>query len=270
MTPLKHSLYHTDAVGASGDITLPVTDRFPIQASLSSGVGEGTARVRIENFRHHDYLSIGSMETHVVSVFSQLTGKHSTRCSVIIEDLRILNVLRCDRIVMNLAASHPKDVPEGNGTFALHGTHFENFAIGGHKIDLTLEPALLQDTKWSDFLTAFKEDTSKYPDVKDKVTLDPALLNDQAAYGKQYHPFHGVYSLALAKLPATLPAGLSKTPSGHGIVVPHFGKIYPAHYYVAKGSRRVSMLHVELGCAVEGKGDFATGGANGMPIPGGG
>jgi hypothetical protein len=281
----NHSLYHTDAVGASGKITLPVADSFPIQASLSNGVGDGFAKVRVENFKHLDYLSIGLMETVVVSSFDEKTGTHSTRCSVLIEDLNILHSLRCERIVMNLTSSQPEKAEVGNGAFALHGTHFDNLTFGGDKIDLKFIGELLRPSTWEDFRTMFpKSDFEHHKESVKKESKDHKkgdvlgfnpisqnTLTAQAIYPKKNDSFthHGVYGVSLVTFPE-LPAGIERTPTGHGFAIPHFGKIYPAQYYVAKGSRRVSMLHVELGCAVEGKGDFATGGANGMPLPGNG
>ena len=69
--PRTTFLYHTEAVGASGHISLPVVDTMPLQASIASAIGAGSGKVRVENFKHLDYLRSDSMESHVVSSFSE-------------------------------------------------------------------------------------------------------------------------------------------------------------------------------------------------------
>ena len=54
--PRTTFLYQTEAVGASGQITLPVVDTMPIQASIATNIGTGFGKVRVDGFKHLDYL----------------------------------------------------------------------------------------------------------------------------------------------------------------------------------------------------------------------
>ncbi len=253
-------LYHTEAVGASGHITLPVVDTMPLQASIASAIGAGFGKVRVENFRHLDYLSIGSMESQVVSSYSERDKAHGTLASVVMEDLNLLNIVNCDRFVTRLTTKHPDD-GSSPGSFILHGTRFHGLRIAGHEIDLDLAVGLFSElSTWEKLNTAYEND----PAIRKE-------LNDLALYPKKGNklPLHnGLFACTLARIPAKLPRGMTRR--GHGIYVPHFGTIHPAYYYITATSRRLRMLHVDLGCTVEGSNGFGDTGGNGGQLPGGG
>src|ERR1700693_688476 len=97
--PRTTFLYHTEAVGASGHISLPVVDTMPLQASIASAIGAGFGKVRVENFKHLDYLSIGSIESQVVSSFSEKDKAHGTLATVVVEDLNLREVARCAAVL---------------------------------------------------------------------------------------------------------------------------------------------------------------------------
>lgn len=256
--PRTTFLYHTEAVGASGHISLPVVDTMPLQASIASAIGAGFGKVRVENFKHLDYLSIGSIESQVVSSFSEKDKAHGTLATVVIEDLNTLNVVRCDRLMTRLTSKHDKDA---QGSFILHGTHFDGLTIAGHEIKLNLEVGLFSEL-------------STWDKLNDAYANDPAIrkeLDELALYPKKGDtlPLHnGVFACTLAHIPEKLPRGMSR--KHHGIYVPHFGTIYAAEYYITATSRRLRMLHVDLGCSVEGCNGYGDTGANGSGLPGSG
>ena len=251
--PRTTFLYHAEAVGASGNISLPVKDTMPVQAAISSGIGPGFGKVRVENFKHLDYLSIGSIESHVVSSYSEKDG---TLSSVVIEELSTLDVVTCDRLMTRLTSKHDKDK---QGSFHLHGTHFDGLKIAGHAINVTLEVGLLSElSTWDKLNDAYDND----PEIRRQ-------LDELAIYPKEGGklPVHnGVFACTLARFPENLPRGISK--KDHGIYVPHFGTIYAAEYYITATSRRLRMLHVDLGCSVEGCNGYGDTGGGGSPIPG--
>jgi hypothetical protein len=250
-------LYHTEAVGASGHISLPVCDTMPLQASIASAIGAGFGKVRVENFKHLDYLSIGSIESQVVSSYSDKDKAHGTLASVVMERLSTLNVVTCDRLMTRLTSKHDKDA---QGSFILHGTHFNGLRIAGHAIEIDLAIGLFSELSTWDKLNAAYEN-------------DPAIrkeLDELALFPKKGDtlPLHnGVFACTLARFPKHLPRGISH--KDHGIYVPHFGTIYAAEYYITATSRRLRMLHVDLGCSVEGCNGYGDTGANGQGLPGG-
>jgi hypothetical protein len=250
-------LYHADAVGASGHISLPVVDTMPVQASIASGIGETFGRVQVDNFRHLDYLSIGSIKSHIVTSYSKKDQAPGTLASVVIENLSTLNVVTCDRMMTRLTSKHD---PNAQGSFILHGTHFDNLRIAGNEMNLDLAVGLLSElSTWDKLNNAYDND----PEIRKELD---ALTIHPSKDGKL--PVHnGVFACTLAHIPENLPRGLTRA-EGQGIYVPHFGTVYPAHYYISATSRRLRMLHVDLGCSVEGCNGYGDTGGGGSPLPG--
>ncbi len=257
--PRTNFLYHTEAVGLSGHISLPVHDTIPLQASIASAVGPGYGKVRVENFKHLDYLSVASIESHVVSSFSEKDRAHGTLSSVVIDDLNTLNVVTCGRLMTRLTSKH--DVGAAQGSFILHGTHFDDLRIAGHRIDLDLAVGLFSElSTWDKLNHAYENDPAIRKEL-DELALFPHKGNSLPTH-------NGLFACTLARIPKKLPRGMKQV-AEHGIYVPHFGTIYPAHYYITASSRRLHMLHVDLGCSVEGCNSYGNSGANGSPLPGG-
>jgi len=253
-------LYHTEAVGVSGHISLPVVDAMPMQASIASAIGASYGKVRVENFKHLDYLTVGSIESHVVSSFSARDNAYGTLSSVVIEDLSNMHVVTCGRLMTRLTSKH--DAGGSQGSFILHGTHFDDLRIAGHKMDFDLAVGLFSElSTWDKLNDAYENDTAIRKEL-DALSLYPKQ-------GTKLPLHQGMFACTLAHIPAKLPRGM-KHVKEQGIYVPHFGTIYPAHYYITATSRRLNMLHVDLGCSVEGCNSYGNGGANGQPLPGNG
>jgi hypothetical protein len=231
---------------------------MPLQASIASAIGAGFGKVRVENFKHLDYLSIGSIESHVVSSYSERDKAYGTLSSVVIENLCTLNVVTCDRLMTRLTSKH-EDHGKAQGSFILHGTHFNGLRIAGHHIELDLAVGLFSELSTWDKLTAAYANDPVIRKELDALSLYPAK-------GKTLPTHNGIFACTLAHLPAKLPRGLTR--KDHGIYVPHFGTIYAAEYYITATSRRLQMLHVDLGCSVEGCNGYGGSGANGQGLPG--
>jgi hypothetical protein len=233
---------------------------MPLQASIASAIGASFGKVRVENFKHLDYLKIGSMESQVVSSFSERDQAYGTLASVVIEDLNNLNVVTCDRIVSRLTSKHPKDDANGTapGSFILHGTHFEGLKIGGHEIEIELAVGLFSElSTWEKLNQAFEGDVSIRSELQ-SLSLYPVK-------GDKLPVQNGVFACTLAHFPEKLPRGITR--KDHGLYVPHFGTIYAAEYYITATSRRLRMLHVDLGCTVEGCNGYGDSGSNGQQMP---
>jgi hypothetical protein len=230
---------------------------MPLQASIASAIGAGFGKVRVENFKHLDYLKIGSIESHVVSSFSERDKAYGTLASVVIEELCTLDVVTCDRLMSRLTSKHNHG--GGQASFVLHGTHFNGLRIAGHNIDLNLAVGLFSElSTWDKLNSAYANDASIRKELDD-LSLYPAKGNTLPVH-------NGVFSCTLAHFPEKLPRGLTR--KDHGIHVPHFGTVYVAEYYITATSRRLRMLHVDLGCSVEGCNGYADSGANGSQLPG--
>jgi hypothetical protein len=251
-------LYHAEAVGVSGQITLPVVDTVPIQAAIAAPIGPGSGKARVENFRHLDYLKIDSIESHVVSSYSAKDQAYGTLASVSIEGLNNLNVVTCDRMVNRITSKHQEKGWKA-GSFILHGTHFKGLCIAGHeiKVDLAIDLFNQLDT-WKKLNDGYEND----PEIRRQ--LDALVLHPKKNPDGKLPTHHGVFGCTLATI--DLPKGLEFR--DHGIYVHHFGTIYLAEYYISETTRRLRMLHVDLGCSVEGCNAYGDTGGGGTPMPG--
>jgi hypothetical protein len=231
---------------------------MPLQASIASAIGAGFGKVRVENFKHLDYLSIGSIESHVVSSYSERDQAYGTLASVVIENLNTLNVVTCDRMMTRLTSKHG-DKGKAPASFILQGTHFAGLKIAGHQIDLNLAIGLFSElSTWEKLTQAYEHDGAIRNELNE-LSLYPSK-------DKKLPVHNGIFACTLAHIPVHLPRGLTR--KDHGIYIPHFGTVYAAEYYITPTSRRLRMLHVDLGCSVEGCNGYGDTGANGAGYPG--
>jgi hypothetical protein len=249
-------LYHAEAVAASGYVTLPVRDSMPAQASLSVPILGGHASVSVDNFRHRNYFSFDHAETHVVGSYSEKDQAHGTLASTTIEGLNILDVVTCDRIVARITTKHPSN--KGDSAFIPLGSRFENLRIAGHPIDVELATDLFAEYEtWNKLTDAH----AKVPSVRDQIGK---LAVTQPTSPGAFPEKNGMMYCTLARNIDKLPGNLTRR--DHGIYVPHFGTVYLGEYFVTPTSHRLLMLHVDLGCSVEGcYGSGGSGGNGGAP-----
>lgn len=249
-------LYHAEAAAATGQLTLPHQELIEVPASVSVPVNGGHARSTVENFNHRDIISFRKAEVHVVGSYSRKDGAHGALASASIEGVNILNMVTCDRVVLRLTSKHPEDGSEAS--FIPLGSRFENLRIAGHPIEVDMATDLFtQHSTWSKLSHAFEHD--------ERFRAEISRLSMVPAHGAHLPQSKGTLGVTLARNLDNLPAGLTR--SDHGIYVPHFGTVYLGEYFVSPHSHRLLMLHVDLGCAVEGCGGIGSGQTNGSIYP---
>lgn len=151
-------LYHAEAVGATGSITLPFQETMEIQAASALPLNGGHGSARVENFHHRNIFSFRSAESQVVGSYSAKDKAHGTLSTVTVEGLNILDVVTCDRLVARLTSKHSDD--GGEASFIPLGSRFENLRIAGHKIDVDLATDLFTDlSSWSKLANGYAQDT---------------------------------------------------------------------------------------------------------------
>ncbi len=252
-------LYHAEAVAASGHLTLPIKESMEIQASIALPVIGGHGSVRAENFHHRHYLSFRRAESHVVGSFSDHDHAHGTLATTTVEGLNIMDMVTCDRIVARITTKHPdKTHPpdKREKSFVALGSRFENLRIAGHLIDVKLATGMFAEhNNWRKLGAAHVENEKDRDELKKLSHLKPK--------NGGFPESNGMAVYTLYSNPEDLPRGL--TWNGRGIHVEHFGTIYLAEYYLTESYHRLLMLHVDLGCSVEGC--FGIGGAGGNGVP---
>jgi len=244
-------LYHAEAAAATGQFTLPHQELVEVPASASVPINGGHARSTAENFNHRGIISFRKADVNAVGSYSEKDGAHGSLASVCVEDVNILNVVTCDRIVLRLTSKHPEDGTEAS--FIPLGSHFVNLRIAGHPIEVDMATGLFtQHSTWSKLTQAYSND-EQFRTQMDKISVVPA-------HGHQLPASKGILGVALGRV-EKLPPGLSR--NDHGIYVPHFGTVYLGEYFVGPHSHRLLMLHVDFGCSVEGCGGIGSGQTNG-------
>jgi hypothetical protein len=249
-------LYHAEAVAASGHLTLPVVESMEIQASIALPIIGGHGSARAENFRHRNYFSFDRAESHVVGSFSDKDKAHGTLATTTIEGLNIMDVVTCDRIVARITTKHPDS--RADSSFIPLGSRFENLRIAGHRFDVDLATDLFAEHHtWAKLTGAHRKNRKARAEI-DKLSLVKRP-------GGRLPESKGMMAFTLARNLDKLPAGLSR--NGHGIYVHHFGTVYLGEYFVTSSYHRLLMLHVDLGCSVEGCYGAGGAGGNGDPSP---
>ena len=249
-------LYHAEAVGATGTITLPFHETMEIQAATALPINGGHGSSKVEKFDHRNIFSFDRAESQVVGSYSEKDKAHGTLSTVVVEGLNILNVVTCDKLVARLTTKHTHDGAEPS--FIVLGSRFENLRIAGHKIEPDLATDLFSEhSTWRSLHEAHAKD-EKFRAELAKLTL--------------FHGEDGAFPQSRGTLGCTLARGLDHLPGGlvrdgHGIYVPHFGTVYLGEFFVSQHSRRLLMLHVDLGCSVEGCFGAGGTGGNGSPWP---
>ena len=127
-------LYHAEAVGATGYITLPVRETMEIQASVALPINGGHGAARVENCHHRNYFSFRVAESHVSGAYSAKDRAYESLATTTIERINILDVVTCDRVIARLTSKYPEDGSEPS--FVPLGSRFENLRIAGHKIEV--------------------------------------------------------------------------------------------------------------------------------------
>lgn len=249
-------LYHAEAAAATGHITLPFQEFIEVPASASVPINGGHATSRAGNYNHRDILAFSKAEVHVVGAHSTKDVAHGTLSTVCIENLNILNVVTCDRIVLRLTSTHPDDGSEPS--FIPLGSHFENLRIAGHPIEVDMATDLFTaHSTWPELSRAYESDA--------KFRAEFCKLSMVECKGSQLPESKGMLGVTLARNLGNLPGGL--TLEDHGIVVPDFGTVYLGEYFLNRHSHRLLMLRAEMGSSVEGCYGVGSGQNNGQTFP---
>jgi hypothetical protein len=245
-------LYHAQATGVSGRITLPIDEVIPVQAPAAIPVTGGYSFTRVENFRHRDIVSFRSATSVVQGDFNAHDQAHETLVSTTIEGLNILDVVTADVIVARITSRHPKEGREPS--IIPLGSHFENLRIAGCPVEVRLDAGLfLRCQHYSEIRETIQAD----PEVRARLSYGFADVAEQPPNGALLCSLAAEVKVHCRELKA----------DGHAIHVPHFGTVYLAEFFILPHTRSITMLRAELGSAVKGHVKSGGGSGNGQPYP---
>jgi hypothetical protein len=229
-------LYRAQGLVAGGFLQRPTDELIEPQGGASSlSINGGYNSSRIENFRHRDIISIGSGYTVVSGRKSVDNERFETVVTSVVENLNILGIVTAERIVARIASFHPdKDGAEPSITPL--GSHIQGLRICGRYVNFTCI---------ADNFQGFET----YHGLEQKIRSHD-VMKHQIIDGRGW--------AEKGMLPLSLVQGVTwgnETCSSLGrntIEIPEFGVVHLPELIVSQQTRRLTMLRVELGCAVDG------------------
>jgi hypothetical protein len=265
-TNSKRYVFQADAVGVGGQLTHPSQETIPFQGSSALPPAGGFSSGRVNGFRHSkDILSYGSAYTEAVGTEPE-EGVFEQLALSVVEKFNLLDVVTCDRIVTRLSGTFPGERSDGSHpeiSIVPIGSRFEGLRIGNEFFErLELAPDYFCNPEracWSGLLRAVERDCNNglsalsLPDANGRPVPLPGPGHTTNLLG---------FCLAVREPKPGFELG-----SPVQIKLPHFGTVHLGEYFCDPTSRNLTMLRVDLGCAVGGS---VTGGAaivRGGPYP---
>lgn len=271
--------YHASATVISGHLKLPLVREIRPQAKAELHREGGYFSQRVENFSVEGVISIRSAYTQVSGNKSTKEGQGwTTLTTTTIEGLNVLEVVTADRVVGQTVTEHPREgyVP----SISFLGTRFENLRIAGHPVDLDIDHEILGEKPNGD--GTYTKDSgliaragSQYNRVLQNSALPEDLRERYNRLSSTLGSTEAVECSLVNRASGSYP-GLS---FGHILQVPDFGKIILAQLKVSHGDYgtpsgapkitnvHLTMVHLELGCAVDGSVPIGSGSSNGGTVP---
>ena len=247
--------YHACAHAFSGQFTRPFQDLIEVQAPSALPIIGGHGNSRVSDFQFREFVSFKNGYTHVSGAHQEDDQSHNTLVTATLEHLNVMDVLTADRVVARLYSKTRKDHREGE--FTLVGSKFENLKIAGHIVHVDLDFDLF--AKIPTFEAA--KNAFKANEEFRKIALDPFGHN----IAVEPQDDSGVFLCTCVKeMTADFP-GVTK--KGHSFHVKGFGTIFLGEVLIRRAERTLTMIRLELGSAVSGKGTGAQAFSNGRTWP---
>lgn len=281
MTDAKKHLYHAEATDIQGKIHLPLTQNISPQAHTKvKSVEGGYFSQHVHNYKLEGVLSFSH-------AYAQVSGKQgsklghgpATLSTSVVENLNILEIVTCDRIVAQISTEHPIEgyIPE----IVLLGTRFENLRINGHLVHVELDPYIFgekpaNDTPYTSDPTFVQKVTDQHHHIRHHSDT-PA--ETKAQFNLEPEGFDKLTEVEFSLVNKSH-GGYPGSSYGHIIHVPHFGSItlakvhlkhekpHPVKVTPTQTTISLHMLEVHMGCLAEGVGKFGSIVTNGMGVGG--
>jgi hypothetical protein len=282
-------IYHASAFGLAGELIRPHRHTIPTQAATVLGTNGGRGFQRVENFSTDGMISFAAAQVEVGGSFDECHGYHTTFAHSVIEDLNIADIVKADKVVARLAIySATEDNPNGENSFDITGSHFENLRVAGHKLDVKLATHRFHDCHtYKDLEDEYVKKSADELLCFSKLSQDSRLKQLE----KEYHAVEGLaqkaeewkstskkrsrgvqsyWCSAANDLEKHIDKDSELQAIGSFIFIPKFGVIRLAQVVVYKDTRSLTMLTVQM-CS-SGEGSINGGGTtgNGTGPPGGG
>lgn len=270
--------YNAEATILNGHLRLPLVRQIRSQAHVQLAPEGGYLSERSENYRLEGAISFRSAYTQVAGNRGTKPGHGwATLSTTAIEGLNVLDVLTADRVVRQIITEHPLEgyVP----SISFLGTRFENLRIAGHPVKLDFDLNVLGAKPASD--GAYAQDSGVVSRVKGQFAR---LMGSEVPeeLRERYNRLHSSLGAPEALECSLVNQAAGDYPGrsyGHVIEVPDFGKIILGRVTVSheefkpgtgtpkKTTVRLTMIDLQMGCAIEGGAGIGDGSSNGTSEP---
>jgi hypothetical protein len=271
--------YHAEATILEGFLRLPIEREVKPLGMVALSEKGGYRTERVKDFHLEEVLSYRSAYTQVAGNHDVKPGHGwATLTTVVVEGLNVLEVLTADRVVGQIITDHPLVGYVPHVSFL--GTRFDNLRIAGHPVKVELDAHIL-GTKPADD-GPYSLDSG----VKARVAAQYDRIRKQDSLPADLEERYNSLSSTLGSREAVECSLVNQAAGsyhgqtyGHVIRVPHFGTINLAKVTVThddfkegtnipeKTTIRLTMLDLELGCAISGGVGVGTGSTNGHSHP---
>lgn len=250
--------FRGNAVAFGGQITSPFTETLDACGAAVLPPTGGFASASVGRFDYRDIVSFESASSGAAGSLSDHRGRrtYDTVVTVTIEGLNVLNMVTADRVVARLNSKHPEDTYDPE--MLPVGSYFENLRVGGISVEPTPRPDLMGVGNYAKVIGTCSNE--ELPDLT-MQEWTPGAISPIFQDRRLLVPlFDTANEAELSE------AGIDASTPGR-VYVPEFGMIYFGEYLVSRFSRRLTMLRIDLGCAVEGTMTFGSEETNGHPVP---
>jgi hypothetical protein len=263
----KSFYFHAHASSLGGALETPHKKVVPSQASVALPSVGGHATARTEAFNCDEIVSCKAAYTRVTGGQFEANGSWTTLVTSVVEGLNILDVVKVDRAVAQIAVEHPGD--GGDPTISLAGSHFDGLRLGGFNVSPTLNPTLLgtgtaDSIGWPIFQSTGRDQAVKIVQ-KARAGKNAKWVLDRFEWMTAAKP--KADGAVVSSLVDGIDQPVPGRAFGHALEIPHFGKVFLGELLVSRSSIQLSMVRAELGCATTGMVAAVSGVVSGTPIP---
>jgi len=274
----KHR-YHAEALAVEGHLRLPIKQPIERQAHAKLPATGGYESQHAEPFRVEGIVSYSAAHTQASGHEEEKHGRPFVTLSTsVVENLNVLNVVTCDRVVAQVSVEHPRDGYIPTVTFL--GTQFQNLRIAGKPVEVDLDIDLgcepQKDVAYTRHPGFMERVAERLGIVRAHADL-PEEIKTRYAQDRSNSDLVECTEFSLVR---SIEGKFPGRSYGHVIDIPHFGKVYLAVVRIEhrdpEGGNDVhketlidlTMLDIRMGCIASGHVSCASSKTNGSTSPG--
>jgi hypothetical protein len=270
-----HHDFFAEANVLFADLTEPLREKISPQAQVKLPKDGQYQFRQADPFHFEGVLSYKGGYTQVAGHPSTKSVGFATLSTSVVEELNILDIVTCDRVVAQISTVHPAYGMGAVPAVNFLGTRFDNLRIAGHRVEVERDLELLgprpdPDRSYFDDGEVLDRISQQY----DRIATSQNLPD----WASEQYPKGRTAENGQKELNCSVIRGTKGSPGfcfGHVIDLPHFGKIILGDLRVTRTlgdpvkktydtyKFHLTMIKFEMGCTGGGAGGAGTASSNG-------